>query len=53
MADDNVHYQQSMLLARALELADIPFTQQSFPEENHGLGGVSQFLYRFIHIPKC
>lgn len=27
-ADDNVHYQQAMLLAKALELADIPFRQQ-------------------------
>ena len=26
-ADDNVHYQQSMLLARALEKADIMFEQ--------------------------
>nr|CAD7400600.1 unnamed protein product [Timema cristinae] len=27
--DDNVHYQQSMMLARALELNDIPFSQQT------------------------
>lgn len=25
--DDNVHYQQSMALARSLELSDIPFEQ--------------------------
>jgi len=45
VADDNVHFQQSMLLFRALEKADIPFIQNSFPEENHGLGGVKKFLY--------
>ena len=27
-ADDNVHYQQSLMLARALEAADILFRQQ-------------------------
>ena len=27
-ADDNVHYQQSMMLARALEKADILFSSQ-------------------------
>ena len=46
VADDNVHYQQSMFLIKALEVADIAFDQQSFPDENHGLGGVSKFLYR-------
>ena len=25
--DDNVHFQQSMALARNLELSDVPFTQ--------------------------
>merc|ERR1712080_169988 len=44
-ADDNVHYQHSMLLTKALERADIQFTQHSYPDENHGLGGVSRFLY--------
>jgi hypothetical protein len=33
------------LLNRALEQADIPFVQNSYPDENHGLGGVKKFLY--------
>jgi dipeptidyl-peptidase-4 len=45
VADDNVHYQHSMLLTRALEQADIQFLQHSYPDENHSLGGVSRFLY--------
>ena len=45
VADDNVHYQHSMLLTRALEQADIQFVQHSYPDENHSLGGVSRFLY--------
>lgn len=45
-ADDNVHYQQSMKLSRSLQKADIQFEQISYPDENHGLGGVSVHLYR-------
>lgn len=44
-ADDNVHYQQSMMLARALEKADILFSSMSYPDENHGLAGVKQHHY--------
>merc|ERR1712181_141827 len=45
VADDNVHYQHTMLLTKALERADIQFVQHSYPDENHSLGGVSRFLY--------
>ncbi len=31
--DDNVHYQQSMMLAAALEEKDIIFRQQSYPDQ--------------------
>ena len=31
--DDNVHYQQSMMLAGALEEKDILFRQQSYPDQ--------------------
>ena len=55
VADDNVHYQHTMLLTKvatwkmmvmtatqALERADIQFVQHSYPDENHSLGGVSR-----------
>lgn len=44
-ADDNVHYQQSMELTRALETADIMFQQQSYPDEAHALAGVKRHVY--------
>uniref|UniRef100_A0A1B6C3C1 Venom dipeptidyl peptidase 4 n=1 Tax=Clastoptera arizonana TaxID=38151 RepID=A0A1B6C3C1_9HEMI len=44
-ADDNVHYQQSMMLSRSLELKDILFYQQSYPDETHSLGHVRKHLY--------
>lgn len=63
-ADDNVHYQQSMLLAKALEHADILFYQmvslssidawllfcilQSYPDENHSLSSVYPHLYHTL-----
>lgn len=47
-ADDNVHYQQSMVLAGALEKADIMFEQMSYPDEAHGLNGVSLHLYHSL-----
>ncbi|CAG9768482.1 unnamed protein product [Ceutorhynchus assimilis] len=47
-ADDNVHYQQAMVLIKALEAADIPFMQQSYPDENHSLNGVTKHLYQTI-----
>ncbi|XP_060517373.1 venom dipeptidyl peptidase 4-like isoform X2 [Cylas formicarius] len=47
-ADDNVHYQQTMLLVKALEVADIDFLQQSYPDENHSLGNVYPHLYHTL-----
>lgn len=44
-ADDNVHYQQSMVLARELEKADILFDQLSYPDEAHGISGTQPHLY--------
>ncbi|KAL1494674.1 hypothetical protein ABEB36_010240 [Hypothenemus hampei] len=47
-ADDNVHYQNAMLLVKALETADISFWQQSYPDENHSLTNVYRHLYHTI-----
>lgn len=44
-ADDNVHYQQSMVLAKALEQADILFDQLSYPDEAHSISGPQKHLY--------
>lgn len=44
-ADDNVHYQQSMVLARELERADIIFEQLSYPDEAHSISGTQRHLY--------
>ncbi|XP_067001465.2 venom dipeptidyl peptidase 4 isoform X2 [Anabrus simplex] len=45
-ADDNVHYQQAMALARALELKNVLFSQQSYPDENHRIASVLLHVYQ-------
>ncbi|XP_050072273.1 venom dipeptidyl peptidase 4 [Anopheles maculipalpis] len=44
-ADDNVHYQQSMVFVRALLDHDIDFEQMTYPDEAHSLSGVQRHLY--------
>nr|XP_046920004.1 prolyl endopeptidase FAP-like isoform X3 [Dermatophagoides farinae] len=44
-ADDNVHIQNSMVLIKELNKANIMFNTQIYPDENHGLPGVSVHLY--------
>ncbi|XP_039952053.1 inactive dipeptidyl peptidase 10 [Bactrocera tryoni] len=45
-ADDNVHVQQSMVLARALTNKGVLYKQQIYPDEGHTLSGVKRHLYR-------
>lgn len=49
-ADDNVHLQQSMLLAKALTNNGVLFKQQIYPDEGHQLGGVKRHLYRSMTL---
>lgn len=44
-SDDNVHYQQSLALAKALEKADVMFEQITYTDEAHALFGVLPHLY--------
>lgn len=45
-ADDNVHFQQSMMLAKALTSRGVLFKQQIYTDEGHDLSGVRRHLYR-------
>ncbi|XP_047506073.1 dipeptidyl aminopeptidase-like protein 6 isoform X1 [Pieris napi] len=45
-ADDTVHLQQTMALARALAEQGSMFRQQIYPDEGHTLDGVRRHLYR-------
>jgi len=46
--DDNVHYQQSMLLSGALEEKDILFRQQSYPDQDHSISDYRRHLYHSL-----
>nr|XP_045608607.1 dipeptidyl peptidase 4-like [Procambarus clarkii] len=48
-ADDNVHYQHSMMLAKALVDEGVLFQQMTYADENHGLTGVKAHLYRTMN----
>jgi len=43
--DDNVHYQQALMLAKALEHNDIPFELVTYTDEAHSLENVYPHLY--------
>ncbi|OQR66509.1 inactive dipeptidyl peptidase 10-like [Tropilaelaps mercedesae] len=44
--DDNVHYQQSMMLVQALVKKDVIFSSLTYPDQRHQLSGVRAHLYR-------
>ncbi|CAH0717358.1 unnamed protein product, partial [Brenthis ino] len=46
--DDNVHYQHSMLLSRALQIRDIYFNQMTYTDEDHSLIGVWLHFYHSL-----
>ena len=46
--DDNVHYQQSMLLSAALESKDILFRQQAYPDQDHSIATYQKHLYHSL-----
>ncbi|XP_066594050.1 venom dipeptidyl peptidase 4-like isoform X2 [Prorops nasuta] len=46
--DDNVHYQNSMMLAKTLEAHDVLFQQMTYPDENHDVKFLSKHLYHTI-----
>lgn len=46
--DDNVHYQNTMMLVRALEEKDILFRELSYPDENHGIVALRPHLYHSL-----
>ncbi|XP_014213462.1 venom dipeptidyl peptidase 4-like [Copidosoma floridanum] len=53
--DDNVHFQQSMMLSKLLTAEDIIFDQLTYPDEAHHLGHVTAHLYHSMDIfwAKC
>ncbi|XP_031781450.1 venom dipeptidyl peptidase 4 [Nasonia vitripennis] len=44
-ADDNVQFQQSMVLVRSMAKKGILFRQQVYPDVSHSLAGVKEHLY--------
>ena len=42
--DDNVHYQNSMLISAALESQDILFRQQAYPDQDHSISAYRMHL---------
>ncbi|XP_059485201.1 inactive dipeptidyl peptidase 10-like isoform X3 [Neocloeon triangulifer] len=45
-ADNNVHYQQSMMLIQALTAEGVLFRHQTYPDEDHSFSGVRGHMYK-------
>ncbi len=50
MADDNVHYQNTAEMLKALYKNNITFTQMTFPDKNHGIYGGNTRLYLYTQV---
>lgn len=48
--DDNVHYQNSMEMAKALVMHNIPFDFMTYPNKNHGIYGGNTRLHLYTKI---
>ena len=46
--DDNVHYQQTMLLTGALAERNILFWQHSYPDQDHSIMSYQHHLYKSL-----
>lgn len=49
-ADDNVHYQNSMEMAKALVMYNIPFDFMTYPNKNHGIYGGNTRLHLYTKM---
>jgi dipeptidyl-peptidase-4 len=50
MADDNVHYQNTAEMLKALYKNNVAFTQMTFPDKNHGIYGGNTRLYLYTQV---
>jgi dipeptidyl-peptidase-4 len=51
-ADDNVHFQNAVMLSEQLIQANKPFEQAYYPDKNHGIGGGNTRLHLYEKMTK-
>lgn len=49
-ADDNVHPQNTYLLARDMQYCGIPFRMMIYPNQAHSISDARRFVYKMISI---